>query len=142
MLLTLSIFLPLIGMVVVLFLPKDNHNLIRWTSVGFATATFIPILMLTMGYMSEDGLASESLLGEREAVLKEAPAGSEAAIRSLTEPKDAQANYPEALEKMAEELKRLKGQCGATAIDLDSAIAAILRLSQMPPAWMRSGCTT
>lgn len=100
MLLTLSIFLPLIGMVVVLLLPKDNHNLIRWTSVGFAVATFIPILMLTMGYMNEETQAADTLRAERLAVIDEAPAAAQAAIKSLTDPATAAANYPEALEQM------------------------------------------
>ena len=38
MLLTLAIFLPLLGMIVVLCLPKNQHGLIRWTSVAFSVA--------------------------------------------------------------------------------------------------------
>src|SRR4028119_1474236 len=34
-----------------------------------------------------------------------------------------------------------RGQCGATATSKASAIAAILRVSKIPPACERSGCT-
>ncbi|MBM3287158.1 MAG: NADH-quinone oxidoreductase subunit M, partial [Candidatus Eisenbacteria bacterium] len=32
-------FFPLIGMVVVLFLPRDRHNWIRWTSAAASAVT-------------------------------------------------------------------------------------------------------
>jgi len=49
--LTYMTFFPLAGMVAVLLLPRDNHNLIRWTSVVF---TIPPLLLAVWLYMHFD----------------------------------------------------------------------------------------
>ena len=84
--LSLAIFLPLVGMLVVLCLPKDNHRLIRWTSVGFAVATFVPILLLTVGYTG-DGVegAVETLQARIESTVQGAPADLRDEITRLIE---------------------------------------------------------
>jgi len=103
MLLTLSIFIPLLGMIVVLLLPKDNHNLIRWTSVGIAVAAFIPILILTLGYSDPDGTtAAQSLMDERATVISEAPESARSAIEALTAAEVAEANNPGAMLELEE----------------------------------------
>jgi len=40
--LTLMTFVPLLGAAVITFMPRDNHNLIRWTA---AAATAVPLLL-------------------------------------------------------------------------------------------------
>ncbi len=93
MLLTLATFLPLLGMVVVLLLPKDNKNLIRWTATAFAVAAFIPILMITVGYAGGKGIpAPETLRAEAAAVVAAAPAAERGRITALLA--DARANTP------------------------------------------------
>ncbi len=42
MILTLVTFLPILGMIAVLLLPKENKKIIQWTSIGF---TFIQLLV-------------------------------------------------------------------------------------------------
>jgi len=49
--LTYMTFFPLAGMVAVLLLPRDNHNLIRWTSVVF---TIPPLLLAVWLYRAFD----------------------------------------------------------------------------------------
>ena len=95
MLLTLSIFIPLAGAVAVLLLPKDNHNLIRWTSVGITVAAFIPIVVLTLGYTDPDGeSAADTLLAERQRAIDAAPEAARSAILALTAKDVAEANDP------------------------------------------------
>ncbi len=89
MLLTLAIFLPLLGMAVVLLLPSANKNLIRWTATAFAAAAFIPIIVLSKGYGGGEGDSAEkTLLAQRDAVVAAAPAAARETIKSLLkEPK-------------------------------------------------------
>ena len=50
--LTYMTFIPLVGMFVVMALPRDNHDLIRWTSLGF---TIPPFAMGVWLYRNFDG---------------------------------------------------------------------------------------
>src|ERR1700694_706070 len=43
-------FLPLIGGMVVLFLPRERLRVIRWTALGFAWADLMIVLGLALGY--------------------------------------------------------------------------------------------
>lgn len=99
MLLTLAIFLPLLGAVLVLCLPREKHDLIRWTSVGITVATFIPIVMLTMGYKEDGGeRASATLTAEAARVVNDstAPTDIKTAIRGLI--REPVTNSPELLD--------------------------------------------
>src|SRR5713101_8413546 len=49
-LLSLITFLPLIGGIVVLFLPRESLRVIRWTALGFAWADLMIVLGLALGY--------------------------------------------------------------------------------------------
>lgn len=49
-LLSLITFLPLIGGIVVLFLPRERLRIIRWTALGFAWADLMIVLGLALGY--------------------------------------------------------------------------------------------
>ena len=49
-LLSLITFLPLIGGIVVLFLPRERLRVIRWTALGFAWADLMIVLGLVLGY--------------------------------------------------------------------------------------------
>ena len=50
-LLSLMTFIPLVGFVVILCLPRDAHNLVKWTAVGAATP---PLLMAIWLYANFD----------------------------------------------------------------------------------------
>ena len=50
------IFIPLIGVFVVLLLPKDNHRVIRWITVFF---TFVPLVLSFFLLAAYDGGTSE-----------------------------------------------------------------------------------
>jgi NADH-quinone oxidoreductase subunit M len=50
--LSLMIFAPLLGMVVVMLLNKENHKLIRWVSTGFSLIPFFLSLILIAAYDS------------------------------------------------------------------------------------------
>ena len=49
-LLSLITFLPLIGGIAVLFLPRERLRVIRWTALGFAWADLMIVLGLALGY--------------------------------------------------------------------------------------------
>jgi NADH-quinone oxidoreductase subunit M len=49
-LLSLLIFLPLLGMVVVMALPKNAHALLRWTSVVFTAIPLVLSLVMLFGF--------------------------------------------------------------------------------------------
>ena len=49
--LSLMTFFPLLGMIVVFALPRDQHNLIRWTSVA---ATMVPLILGIVLYANFD----------------------------------------------------------------------------------------
>jgi NADH-quinone oxidoreductase subunit M len=119
MLLTLSIFLPLVGMVLVLLLPKDNHNLIRWTAVGVTVATFIPIVLLTMGYPHGEQ-AVDTLNQEIAVAIDRAPADLRDDIRRLVE--NPQANGP-ALRDL-DPASITDPAVAAARADLDAVVAA------------------
>ena len=44
------IFIPLVGMIVVMFLPKQNKVLIRWTTTFFAAVPCVQSLWLLVNY--------------------------------------------------------------------------------------------
>src|SRR6266571_2241922 len=49
-LLSLIIFLPLIGGIAILFLPKEQESAIRWTALGVAWANLMLVIGLVLGY--------------------------------------------------------------------------------------------
>ena len=53
-LLSLILFLPLVGAAVLLFVPKENGNAIRWIANLFAFAGFMVSLPLWFWYNSQD----------------------------------------------------------------------------------------
>src|SRR5829696_2003647 len=50
MLLTLSIFIPLAGALVLLFIPDKQKTLIRWTALLTTIVAFIPMVAIAVGY--------------------------------------------------------------------------------------------
>ncbi len=48
--LSLITYLPLIGAIVLLFVPKDRHEAIRWTAMVFSLLSFIASLWLPLGF--------------------------------------------------------------------------------------------
>jgi len=50
-LITVVLFLPLVGMTILLFLNEEKHsNQIKWTAFGFSVATFVLSLLLWVGF--------------------------------------------------------------------------------------------
>ena len=62
MLLTLMTFTPLLGMAVILALPRNNPNLVRWTAVLF---TAIPLALGVFLYMNFDRTTAAMQFVER-----------------------------------------------------------------------------
>ena len=60
-LLSLITFLPLLGGIVILFLPKERLNLIRWTALSVAWIDLVIVLGLMLAY-SQANLASGSTI--------------------------------------------------------------------------------
>lgn len=50
--LSVMIFTPLLGMVIVMMLPKERHKVVRWTSTLFSLVPFVLSLILLFGYDS------------------------------------------------------------------------------------------
>jgi len=61
--LTLITFIPLLGAICVLFIPKENEQAIRWTSVGFSLIPLVLSIVLWAGYNPKvaGGMAWEEL---------------------------------------------------------------------------------
>ena len=58
-------FLPIIGMILVLFIPKENQNAMKWTA---AVATFLQVVLAVMIYFHFNrGIAGDQYAG-RDAV--------------------------------------------------------------------------
>ena len=53
--LTWITFLPVLGMIVVLLLPKDKDKTIKWTAIGFTLVQFILCIVLWLNF--DNGLA-------------------------------------------------------------------------------------
>ncbi|MBZ0299991.1 MAG: NADH-quinone oxidoreductase subunit M, partial [Anaerolineae bacterium] len=53
-LITVVLFLPLIGMFILLFMKEEQHENIKWTALGFSLATFVGTLVLWAGFDSAD----------------------------------------------------------------------------------------
>jgi NADH-quinone oxidoreductase subunit M len=53
--LSLMIFIPLVGMGVVLCLPSRNHDLIRWTSVAFSVPPLLLAVRLLLNFVPDAG---------------------------------------------------------------------------------------
>jgi NADH-quinone oxidoreductase subunit M len=51
-LLSIIIFFPLVGMVAIFFIPKENENAIKWTAVLTSIVPFILSVILWQGYLS------------------------------------------------------------------------------------------
>ena len=49
-LLTWVTFLPILGMIIVLLLPKENKKLIQWTSIGFTAFQLLISIIILMGF--------------------------------------------------------------------------------------------
>ena len=57
-LLSLLIFLPVAGTLVVLFVPREKPSVIRWVTTLFAGAEFLLSVEMSMGQMVEDVMLS------------------------------------------------------------------------------------
>ena len=44
-------FLPLVGALIIAFIPRDNHQAIRYTALGVALVTFVLSLLLLVGFL-------------------------------------------------------------------------------------------
>jgi NADH-quinone oxidoreductase subunit M len=53
--LSILIFLPIVGALVVLFLPRDRANIVRWTAFGFAALDLVLALILMLLYSQTVG---------------------------------------------------------------------------------------
>src|ERR1700730_1615219 len=53
--LSILIFLPIVGALVVLFLPRDRANIVRWTAFGFAALDLMLALILMLLYSQTVG---------------------------------------------------------------------------------------
>ncbi len=62
-LLSLITFLPLLGGIVVLFFPREQLNLIRWTALGVAWADLLIVLGLMLGYSQANLAAGSTIVG-------------------------------------------------------------------------------
>ncbi|MGV2437856.1 MAG UNVERIFIED_CONTAM: hypothetical protein LVT10_25690 [Anaerolineae bacterium] len=47
---TLTLFLPLVGMTVLLFMKEEQQNEIKWTAFGVSVATFLASLLMWIGF--------------------------------------------------------------------------------------------
>src|SRR5436190_24236761 len=94
MLLSLAIFLPIIGAVLVLFLPKESKGLIRAVALLASVAALVPIAIIGVDYLHPKGEAApEALAKLAEArVASIADAAMQAEARNLL--KDPIANAP------------------------------------------------
>ena len=59
MLLTLSIFIPVIGAALLLLLPSSQKSLLRGVALATTIAAFVPICMLALGYGKGEGEKAE-----------------------------------------------------------------------------------
>src|SRR5574340_1612111 len=62
-LLSLITFLPLLGGIVVLLLPKERLNIIRWVASGFVWADFLIVLGLALGYSQTVSVFGSTIVG-------------------------------------------------------------------------------
>ena len=62
-LLSLITFLPLLGGIVVLFLPKERLNLIRWTALSVAWVDLLIVLGLMLAYSQANLAAGSTIIG-------------------------------------------------------------------------------
>ena len=62
-LLSLIIFLPLLGGIVVLFFPKERLNLIRWTALIVAWVDLLLVLGLIIAYSQANLAAGSTIVG-------------------------------------------------------------------------------
>ena len=49
-LITVVLFLPMVGLIVLLFMREEQAENIKWTAFGFSIATFIASLLLWIGF--------------------------------------------------------------------------------------------
>ncbi|MEM6282188.1 MAG: NADH-quinone oxidoreductase subunit M [Chloroflexota bacterium] len=47
---TLTLFLPIIGMTILMFMDEEQEGTIKWTAFGFTIATFLSSLLIWVGY--------------------------------------------------------------------------------------------
>ncbi|MGZ6357414.1 MAG: hypothetical protein ACXWOX_22805, partial [Ktedonobacteraceae bacterium] len=62
-LLSLITFLPLLGGIVILFLPKERLNLIRWTALSVAWIDLLIVLGLMLAYSQANLVAGSTIVG-------------------------------------------------------------------------------
>jgi NADH-quinone oxidoreductase subunit M len=93
LLLTSLWLVPLIGMVVVLGLPKRSEHAAKWVSLGFTSVTFLITLILLGIYLGSDGTTGAA-----------APLATRAASNTLAE--DSDNNYTVVQEKEGDLLVR------------------------------------
>jgi NADH-quinone oxidoreductase subunit M len=59
-LLSFITFLPLVGAVVIVLIPRARHDAIRWTALGFALATWVASLWLVVGFLPDRPVVGQS----------------------------------------------------------------------------------
>ncbi len=57
--------LPVIGLVVVLLVPKRSEPSIKWVSLGFTLATFLMTLVALAAYLGSDKASAPCATGRR-----------------------------------------------------------------------------
>src|SRR5947209_14421799 len=62
-LLTLVTFLPLLGGIIILFLPKERLNLIRWTALSVAWVDLLIVLGLMLAYSQANLVSGSTIVG-------------------------------------------------------------------------------
>src|SRR5258707_4070222 len=62
-LLSVITFLPLLGGIIVLCLPRDRANVIRWTALGFAWVNLLLVLGLMLSYLQANLAVSSAIVG-------------------------------------------------------------------------------
>jgi len=62
-LLSVITFLPLLGGIIVLCLPRERANVIRWTALGFAWVDLLLVLGLMLSYSQANLAVSSAIVG-------------------------------------------------------------------------------
>src|SRR3989441_11130270 len=61
--LSIITFLPLLGGIAILFIPKEHTNAMRWTALAVAWMDLLLALVLILGYSQADVMASSPIVG-------------------------------------------------------------------------------
>jgi NADH-quinone oxidoreductase subunit M len=143
MLLSLSIFIPIVGAVVVLCLPGKAKGLIRGVALATTVAAFAPIAMVGVGYAKKEGASAPDVLA-RVANEKVASIG-DATLRADVETllKDPHQNAPGRLPEAKKAELRSRGvyetwhDAWELKVAASAAVAKEMRYVEYAP-WIRA----